>query len=400
MSSQVKQTLVMIRANLFSLPRRLSISVSMVLSIALVVAVLVGFLAMAKGFETALASAGSPLVAVILGGGTNQETGSDVPASAIRNIEAIGDDIGVMRDNTGNMVLSRELVVPVEVRQLPGDTSKTLALRGMDVQGAEIRDGIVLSFGRMFRPGTREIVVGNRLAKNFPGLDIGNVIRLGSVQWTVTGHFSAHGSAFESEIWGDLDTVRAAFDRQGEVQSLRLRLKDPASLASLNNRLKTITITPLVAVSEASLYAAQSGHVSHLIRVFGWPLTLLMAIGATVGALNTMMSSVSNRTIEIATVRALGFSRLSAFLATWFEAILLAAIGAAVGVLTSWLIFDGWQASTVGANNTNIGFALTVTPGIMITAGLLSLAIGLVGGAFPALVATRLPLTAALRTRT
>jgi putative ABC transport system permease protein len=400
MSSQVKQTLVMIRANLFSLPRRLSISVSMVLSIALVVAVLVGFLAMAKGFETALASAGSPLVAVILGGGTNQETGSDIPASAIRNIEAIGDDIGVVRDNTGNMVLSRELVVPVEVRQLPGDTSKTLALRGMDVQGAEIRDGIALSFGRMFRPGTREIVVGNDLARRFPGLDIGNVIRLGSVQWTVTGHFSAHGSAFESEIWGDLDTVRAAFDRQGEVQSLRLRLKDPASLASLNNRLKTITITPLVAVSEASLYAAQSGHVSHLIRVFGWPLTLLMAIGATVGALNTMMSSVSNRTIEIATVRALGFSRLSAFLATWFEAIILAAIGAAVGVLTSWLIFDGWQASTVGANNTNIGFALTVTPGIMITAGLLSLAIGLVGGAFPALVATRLPLTAALRTRT
>jgi putative ABC transport system permease protein len=390
----------MIRANLFSLPRRLSISVSMVLSIALVVAVLVGFLAMAKGFETALASAGSPLVAVILGGGTNQETGSDIPASAIRNIEAIGDDIGVVRDNTGNMVLSRELVVPVEVRQLPGDTSKTLALRGMDVQGAEIRDGIALSFGRMFRPGTREIVVGNDLARRFPGLDIGNVIRLGSVQWTVTGHFSAHGSAFESEIWGDLDTVRAAFDRQGEVQSLRLRLKDPASLASLNNRLKTITITPLVAVSEASLYAAQSGHVSHLIRVFGWPLTLLMAIGATVGALNTMMSSVSNRTIEIATVRALGFSRLSAFLATWFEAIILAAIGAAVGVLTSWLIFDGWQASTVGANNTNIGFALTVTPGIMITAGLLSLAIGLVGGAFPALVATRLPLTAALRTRT
>jgi putative ABC transport system permease protein len=400
MSSQVKQTLVMIRANLFSLPRRLSISVSMVLSIALVVAVLVGFLAMAKGFETALASAGSPLVAVILGGGTNQETGSDVPASAIRNIEAIGDDIGVMRDNTGNMGLSRELVVPVEVSQLPGDTSKTLALRGMDVQGAEIRDGIALSFGRMFRPGTREIVVGNDLARRFPGLDIGNVIRLGSVQWTVTGHFSAHGSAFESEIWANLDTVRAAFDRQGEVQSLRLRLKDPASLASLNNRLKTITITPLVAVSEASLYAAQSGHVSHLIRVFGWPLTLLMAIGATVGALNTMMSSVSNRTIEIATVRALGFSRLSAFLATWFEAILLAAIGAAVGVLTSWLIFDGWQASTVGANNTDIGFALTVTPGIMITAGLLSLAIGLVGGAFPALVATRLPLTAALRTRT
>ncbi|OKH86540.1 ABC transporter permease [Thalassospira sp. TSL5-1] len=399
MSSQIKQTLVMIRANLFSLPRRLSVSLSMVLSIALVVAVLVGFLAMARGFETALSSAGSPVVAVVLGGGTNQETGSDIPASAIRNIAASGGDMGVVRDPAGNIVLSRELVVPVEIREHGKSPATTLALRGMDVTGPGIRDGITLSAGRLFRPGSREIVVGNHLAGRFDGLSIGNVIRLGSVEWTVTGHFSAHGSAFESEIWADLDTVRAAFDRQGDVQSLHLRLQDPAAIAELNNRLRTITTTSLIAVSEASLYAAQSGQVSRLIKLFGWPLTLLMAVGATVGALNTMMSSVSNRTIEIATVRALGFSRLSAFLATWFEAVILAAIGAILGVITSWLVFDGWQASTMAANNTTVGFALTVTPDIMVTAGLLSLAIGFLGGAFPALVATRLPLTAALRPR-
>ncbi len=400
MSSQVKQTCVMIRANILSLPRRIAISLSMVLSIALVVAVLVGFLAMAKGFETALSATGSPLVAVVLGGGTNQETGSDIPASAIRNIAAIGNDIGVVRDDAGHIILSREIVVPVEIRPLGEGSAKTLSLRGMDVQGAHIREGITLSAGRMFRPGSREIVVGDDLARRFPGLNIGDVIRLGPVDWTVVGHFSAQGSAFESEIWANLDTVRATFNRQGDVQSLRLRLKNPASLALLNNRLKTITITPLMAVSEASLYAAQSGRVSRMITLFGWPLTILMAIGATVGALNTMMSSVSNRTIEIATVRALGFSRLSAFLATWFEAIFLAGLGAVIGGITSWLVFDGWQASTMGANNTTVGFALTVTPAIMVTAGMLSLAIGLVGGAFPALIATRLPLTAALRPRT
>jgi putative ABC transport system permease protein len=157
--------------------------------------------------------------------------------------------------------------------------------------------------------------------------------------------------------------------------------------------------TPLVAVSEADLYAAQSGRTASLIRLFGWPLALLMAIGATAGALNTMMSSVSDRTVEIATVRALGFSRLSSFLATWFEAVTLAAAGVAVGTLASWFAFNGWQASTVGTNNARIGFDLAVTPDVMLIAGLLGLAVGLLGGAIAAIAATRLPLTAALRAR-
>lgn len=393
-----RQARVMIRTNLASLPRRRAISASMALSVALVVCVLAGFLSMAKGFETALAGAGSQSVAVILGGGTNQETGSDIPADVIRTLGAMTGDLGIVRDADGKLLSSREIVVPVEMKHAADGATRTLALRGMDLAGPAIRDGIALSAGRIFTPGTREIVVGDRLADEF-GLDVGDVVRLGAVDWTVAGRFSAHGSAFESEFWADLDAVRAAFDRQGEVQSLKLRLTDPTALGRLQEKLATIRQTPLVALSEADLYAAQSGRTASLIRLFGWPVALLMAVGATAGALNTMMSSVSDRTVEIATVRALGFSRLSAFLGTWIEAVVLAGAGVVLGLLASWLVFNGWQASTIGANNTRMAFQLTVTPDVLLTAGLLGLAIGILGGALPAIAATRLPLTAALRAR-
>ncbi|WP_428425104.1 ABC transporter permease [Pararhizobium sp.] len=398
MSTHSRQALVMIRTNLSSLPRRFAISASMMLSVALVVCVLAGFLSMAKGFETALTAAGSPSVAVILGGGTNQEMGSDIPSAVIRTLDAMTGDLGAARDANGKLISSREIVVPVDVKHAADGTVRTLALRGMDAAGPSIRDGISLSAGRVFAQGAREIVVGNRLASEFR-LRVGDVVRLGAVDWTVVGHFSARGSAFESEIWADLDAVRAAFDRQGQVQSLKLRLIDPAALKRLKDKIATITGTPLVVLSEADLYAAQSGRTASLIRLFGWPLALLMAVGATAGALNTMMSSVTDRTVEIATVRALGFSRLSAFLGTWVEAVVLAGAGVILGLFVSWLIFNGWQASTIGANNARMAFQLAVTPGVLLTSGLLGLAIGILGGALPAIAATRLPLTAALRAR-
>ena len=399
MPSQFKQVLVMTRANLLSLPRRSAIAASMAFSVALVVCVLAGFLSMAAGFETALKSAGSPTVAVILGGGTNQEVGSDVPAGVIRIVEAMQGDIGAARDSAGNLIVSREIVVPVEKTDDKTGQTKMLALRGMDPTGPALRDRITLTSGRFAGLGAREIVVGKQVAAAFPALAIGQSVRLGSVNWTVVGQFSSGGSAFESEIWGDLEAVRAAFDRQGNIQSLRLRLEKIDALDKLRAALGSISGTPLTVVTESNLYAAQSAGTANLIRLFGWPLALLMAFGATAGALNTMMSSVSDRTVEIATVRALGFSRLSAFIATWVEAVVLAALGVTIGLIASWLVFSGWQASTIGANNASLSFQLTMNGHVMLTAGLLGMAIGVVGGALPAFSSTRLPLAAALRDR-
>ncbi|WP_017964848.1 ABC transporter permease [Rhizobium leguminosarum] len=404
MSSALKQIFLMIRVNLGSLPRRLWISLSMVLSVALVVAVLAGFLAMARGFEAALWGTGSPGIAVILGGGTNQETGSDVPAEAIRSLTAAIGEIGVARDAAGlapagELALSREIVVPVDVVRASDGAEQTLSLRGMDLAGPGLRDRATLSQGRLFSPGAREIVVGGRIADEFSGFAVGDKVRLGAVDWTVVGHFTSGGSAFESEIWADLEAVQSAFDRQGQVQSLRVRLAGAAGLPVLQEHISAIPGAPLTAVSEADLYAAQSERTASLIRLFGWPLALLMAVGATAGALNTMMSSVSDRTVEISTLRLLGFGRLSAFTATWVEAVALSVVGAALGILASWLAFNGWQASTMGANNTKMAFQLDVTADVALTAGLLGLAIGIIGGALPALAATRLPLTSALRAR-
>ncbi|MBY3226812.1 ABC transporter permease [Rhizobium leguminosarum] len=405
MSSALKQIFLMIRVNLGSLPRRLWISLSMVLSVALVVAVLAGFLAMARGFEAALQGAGSTGIVVILGGGTNQETGSDVPAEAIRSLTAATGGIGVARNAVGGLApagglaLSREIVVPVDVVRASDGAEQTLSLRGMDLAGSALRDRAVLSQGRLFSPGAREIVVGARIADEFSGFAVGDKVRLGAVDWTIVGHFTSGGSAFESEIWADLEAVQSAFDRQGQVQSLRARLDGAGGLPVLQQHLSAFPGAPLTALSEADLYAAQSERTASLIRLFGWPLALLMAVGATAGALNTMMSSVSDRAIEIATLRLLGFGRLPAFTATWVEAVALSVAGAALGILASWLAFNGWQASTMGANNTKMVFQLDVTADVALTAGLLGLAIGVLGGALPALAATRLPLTSALRAR-
>ncbi|ATG35430.1 ABC transporter permease [Phaeobacter piscinae] len=394
---QVKQTLVMISANLRSLPQRLWISLSMVLSVALVVAVLTGFLAMAKGFETALAGNGSPGIVVILGGGTNQETSSDMPSGVIRSLQATSADLGLKRDETGAVVFSREIVVPVEIQTATDGSLQTLALRGMDPTGVALRPNAEVAVGRSFSQGTREIVVGRDLAARARIFGIGQTVRLGAVDWLVVGHFDADGGAMESEIWGPLEAVQSAFDQMGQVQVLRASLITPQALGTVQAALPALSQTPLTAVTELQLLSAQSARTSTLIRLFGWPLAILMSIGATVGAINTMMTSVSNRAMEIATVRTLGFSRLSAFAGTWVEAVVLSVAGAVLGAAASWLLFNGWQASTVGPNNTTTGFQLEVSLDVLKDGALLGIAIGMVGGALPALAATRVKLATALR---
>ncbi|MEO9779549.1 MAG: ABC transporter permease [Sedimentitalea sp.] len=397
MQASTRQIMAMVRAAMLSLPRRLAISLSMIASIMLVVCVLSAFLAMAKGFEVTLQSAGSPDVAVILGSGARNEGQSEIPAETTRSVMAMGGDIGVVRDPSKALLLSRELVVPVEYRSHDDAAGDTLTLRGMDSTGPAIRQDISLSAGHFPTPGSREIVVGDQLAASYPGFGLGEQVRLGPIFWTIAGHFSAQGSAFESEIWADLDTVRGAFDRAGEVQSLRLLLVQPTAIETLRQAIEQSTTEQFRIVSEADLYASQSEGTARLIRLFGWPIALLMAAGAVAGALNTMMSSLSDRTVEIATVRALGFSRLSALLATWVEAMLLATLGVCLGLAISWVAMNGWQASTLGANDARMAFRLVVDADVMLMAGSVGLAIGAIGGLLPALAAAQLPITAALR---
>jgi putative ABC transport system permease protein len=397
MSSIPRQMLVLTRASLASLPRRTAISLSMVLSVALVVAVLIGFLSMAAGLRQTLGAGGSPDVAIVLGGGGGtQEVGSSIPPEAARSLDSAGTSARIADDPAGRLLLSREILVPVEARGADG-TSRMIALRGMETAGPALRVSASIREGHIFVPGSREIMVGARLARDLGGLAPGQAIRLGPVDWTVAGILSADGGIAESEIWADLDAVRSSFDRVGEIQTLRVRLIGPDGIAKLQASLPTVATTPLTAVSEADFLAGQSARTERLVTLFGWPIALLMAVGATAGALNTMMSSVSDRSVEIATLRVLGFSRVAAFTATFTEAALLSLAGGVLGAVASWAILDGWQASTLGANDTQLGFQLSVTLVTMFQAGALALAVGCIGGTLPAFAATRLPLVSALR---
>ena len=396
MSSLLRQSLVLAHAALAGIPRRAAVSLSMILSIALVVAVLTGFLAMAAGLRQTLAVGGSEEVAVILGG-SSQEIASSIPPDALRGLVGLGAAAGIA-PGPGGALIGRELLVPVGVIDARG-TPRTISLRGMDAIGPGLRGGAAISSGRSFAAGSRDIVVGARLARDLGVVHPGTTIRLGPLDWTVSGIVTAHGGAAESEIWADLDAVRSAFDRQGEIQALRLRLDGPTGLAMLQEALPRVSATPLSAMTEADLQARQSARMERLVTLFGWPIAGLMAVGATAGAINTMASSVSARSVEIATLRVLGFGRTSAFAATLAEALGLAVVGALLGSLLSVAILDGWQASTLGADGTQLAFGLAVTPSVLVQAGALALLVGALGGAIPALAAMRLPLVEALAGR-
>lgn len=394
-----RQTRAVIRSNLNSLPQRAWLSASMVVAVALVVFVLIGFLAMARGLEDSLAATGANDVAVVLGGGAKQELGSEIAAGVVEAITAQADATGIRRDASGTPLISREMVMPVDAARLDTGAIQTVSLRGMDTNGALIRPAASLTEGRMFTPGTYEIVVGDYVAKTYAGFGISDTVEIGRSTWTVVGHFSAKDTVFGSEIWAPLDAVQTDFGQGQVVQSLRIGLQSPDSIISLRPVLAAISDAQLLLQTEADFYAGQSNHAARLIRFFAWPLALMLAIGAGAGALNTMLGSVSARTTEIATLRALGFSRRSTFWGTWVEAIVLSVIGAVVGAAMGWLVFNGFSATTMGANQNQFAFSLHVNTGVMKPAIILALLIGLVGGMIPAWIGSRVKIVTALRQR-
>ncbi len=397
MSSKFRQAAVVTTANVRNIGRRIWISMSMMASIALVVIVLIGFLAMARGFEAALEGAGSDSVAVVMAGGARDEKGSAIPADLRHTLAAAPASLGLATGADGAALVWPEVVVPVDATLLADGARQTLSLRGMAPAGVTLRQNVVLTAGRLAQPGAAELVVGADVARRYAGFALGDVQEFGATRWVVVGHFSAAGSAFDSEIWADLAAVQALFKREGEVQSLRIGLAPGAAVDPLAQFLTEASAQPVTVMTERAYFAGQSRRIATLIRYFGWPIAILMAIGATAGALNTMLSSVSDRAVEIATLRAIGFSRLAAFVGTWVEALVLTLIGAAIGTAIAVVLFSGWQASTQGGSAGQIAFDLKVSWGIVAQAGLLALAIGIVGGALPALKAARLPLIQAMR---
>jgi putative ABC transport system permease protein len=379
--------------NLRSLPQRLWLSLSTVVAVALVVVVLLAFLAMANGFQHTLISAGAQDVAVILRGGSQSEVNSVVARDQVRLVE---EAPGIAKSADGKPLVSAELYLIVDGVKRSSGTKANLPLRGIGREGAAVRKGITLVAGRMFAPGNNEIVVGKALLKEFDGFDLGQTVMFGTGRWTVVGVFAAEGSVFESEIWADLPVVQSFFRRDNVFQTVRVRLESPATLAGLEHYVDSDPRLKLEAKSEAAYFADQAARTSDLIHKLGWPLAIAMAFGALAGALNTMYSAVAVRATEIATLRAIGFGALPAFVGTLVESLALAALGGVMGAAATFLIFDGLSASTLGASFTQVVFSFRLTPTLAAEGVILALVVGLIGGLFPAIRAARTPIVLGL----
>jgi len=393
MRSFLLQVVAVTLINIKSIPQRFWLSLSTVIAVALVVMVLLSFLAMAHGFQRTLASSGANDVAIVLRGGSQAEINSTVSREQVRLIE---DGPGIARSPDGKPLVSAELYLIVDGVKRASQTKANLPLRGVGQEGAAVRKGIRIVEGRMFSPGTNEIVVGKALLREFEGFEIGKTVSFSTTRWTVVGIFEADGSVFESEIWADLPVVQSLFNRSNIFQTVRVRLQSAAALDTLKRYVDEDPRLKLDVKSEVTYFTDQASQTSDLIQKLGWPLSIAMALGALAGALNAMYSSVATRTVEIATLRAIGFGGFPAFVGTLVESLILATLGGVIGAVATYLVFDGFSASTLGASFTQVVFSFSLSPALIAQGVMLALAVGLLGGLFPAIRAARMPIVAGL----
>jgi putative ABC transport system permease protein len=377
--------------NIRNLRVRWQVTLLAVIGIALVVAVFVVLGAMAAGFRIALKSTGRTDNVIVLQKGADSEMTSGIPRSGTNLMQV---DSRVARDAKGQPMASPEILIVANLKRVTDGQETNVALRGVTLKAMEVRGDIKVTQGRAFQPGLYEMIVGERTAQRY-GLHIGKSIKLQRKDWQIVGIFSSGGSAFESEVWGDVDVMGPAFDRQGGYQVLVMRLQDPTSLDAFKKSVESNPQLQVTMEQEQDFYDKQAGPVGTALTTLAWFVTLIMAIGAVTGAMNTMFAIVASRTREIGTLRALGFSRLAILTSFVLESAFLALIGGVIGCLLA-IPFNGMTGAT-SANFSDLAFAFQVTPPTLGGGIGGALLMGVFGGLLPAIRAARLPITSALR---
>jgi putative ABC transport system permease protein len=388
--TQVREIVLM---NLRSVPQRLGASLVIVIGIAGVVGVMVALLSMSAGLEKTLNGTGRDDRVVVTRGGSNGELSSFLDRASGTLVK---QDPAIARGADGLPLASGELIIITEVPRFGQKTGANVTLRGVEPVGFTIRPELSIVEGRKFRPVLREIIVGQAASRQFEGLTVGTPLRFRGSTWTVVGIFSTGGDAHESELWTDAETAQSAFNRSG-YSSVLAQLASVDGFDAMKARL---TENPQLSVDvqrERAFFSGQSSGLTAIIGVLAGLVALIMAIGATFGALNTMYSAVSARTAEIGTLRALGFGAMPVIASVMTEALALAISGGVLGAALAYLLFNGYSVSTLGSGFTQVAFKFAVTPKLVMTGLGLALFIGFVGGLLPAIRAARMQVTSALR---
>jgi putative ABC transport system permease protein len=380
--------------NLKTIPQRLGSSAVAIVGIAGVVIVFVSVLSMAEGLLAAMRGAGSSDRALVMRSGADDEMTSGLAGA---ETDVIKQAPGIRRDGQ-RALASAELFVVVDVPMRTSGAPANVPMRGIEPETFQVRGEAKIVEGRMLQFGTNEIVVGRAAQRQFTGLSVGSPLTSGQVTWTVVGVFETGGTVSETELWCDARVLQGAYRRGNSYQSVLALLESPQSYDEFKDWLTSNPQTNVSVRTEAEYYAAQSELLTATIRTIGFGIAALMGIGAVFGAILTMYTAVATRAREIATLRALGFNTISVLVSVLAESFALAAIGGLVGGGIAYVVFNGYQTSTLNFQTfSQVAFAFAVTPSLLVQGLIYALGMGLVGGLLPAVRAARLPIPSALR---
>jgi ABC-type antimicrobial peptide transport system permease subunit len=360
---------------------------------ALVVYVFAAVLMLAAGLTATLGATGQADNVVVIRRSAQTEVQSGVDRLQAGIVESLPD---IATGPGGTRLFSRETVVLINLPKRDSGKPSNVTIRGVTAAGIELRPQVRLVEGRMFRPGTAEVVTGRAIASGFRGAGVGETLRFASRDWTVVGVIDAGRTAFDSEIWGDAEQMIQAF-RRGAYSSLIFRLADASRFDAVKREIESDPRLTLEAKREAQFYADQSETLAKFIGILGTSISVIFSIGAVIGAMITMYASVASRTAEIGTLRALGFPRRSILAAFLVEALALGLLGGALGLVAASFM----QAFTISTTNfqtfAELSFSFALTPQIALASIGFALAMGFVGGFLPAARAARLSIVDALR---
>jgi putative ABC transport system permease protein len=360
---------------------------------ALVVFVFAATLMLSEGLQKTLVATGSYDNVMVIRKSANSEVQSGVERYQASIIESRPE---VAVGEAGQPLLDKELVVLINLTKRGTSKPANVVIRGVGAGGLPLRPQVQLIEGRMPRPGSAEVIAGKSIAERFQGGGIGETLRFGMRDWTVVGIFSAGTTGFNSEIWGDVDQLMQAFHRP-VYSSVLFRLRDSSAFEAFKEQIESDPRLTLEAKRETRYYYDQSETMAWFLRVLGLSLTIIFSLGAVIGAMITMYAAVANRTIEIGTMRALGFGKGSILSAFILESLLLGAVGGVLGIFFASFM----QVITISTMNwqtfSELAFSFTLTFEIVWKSLLFSLIMGLVGGVLPAMRAARMGIVEALR---
>ncbi len=380
--------------NLRNLWVRKTTTVMTALGIALTVAVLLAILAMVNGLRSTLEVSGDPRHVIVLRKGAESETTSLFERPQFQDLKF---KPGIATGRDGQPLASLEVVTVLSLASAENPGGMNVTLRGLQPAGVEMRRNVHLVNGRWFEGGHREVVVGRLVASRYPEAQMGKGIRIGrsGEPWTVVGVMDAGGGAQNSEIWGDLNQVAADLQRMEVLSSATVEARDEVAARALVNDISNDQRLQLSALSEKEYFQNQTQSAAP-IETTGILVALIMAVGSSFAAMNTMYAAVARRAREIGTLRVLGFSRASILFSFFVESVLLAGLGGALGCLLAAPL-NGVTTAVGNANFSETAFSFHVTPQIMLTGVLFAIVLGAFGGVLPAGFAARKQILTALR---